>query len=83
MNIVDLSIDAADIRKLLSAASGDAALLYLYLRSGNDASAAEQALHMSASRLSCAGATLRQLGLWQQEQQRPGCCVVCEGLKPN
>ena len=36
MQTPELCIENADMRKLLSAASGDAALLYLYLRSGND-----------------------------------------------
>lgn len=70
MNAVELNIEQSDMRKLLGAASGDAALLYLYLRSGNDPEAAEQALHLSQSRLSCAGATLRQLGLWQEQRRQ-------------
>ncbi len=69
MNAVDLSIEQLDIRKLLSAASGDAALLYLYLRSGNDPAQAGKVLGMNEGRTACAIATLRQLGLWQQEQK--------------
>lgn len=69
MNIENLTIEAADSRKLLSAASGDAALLYLYLRCGNDPSAAETALQLGASRMACAAATLRQLGLWPEERR--------------
>ena len=69
MNTLDISIEQADMSKLLGAASGDAALLYLYLRSGNDPAQAGKALHLSESRLSCAGATLRQLGLWQEERR--------------
>lgn len=65
MNTADLTIEKADTHKLLSAASGDAALLYLYLRSGNSPENAEEALHLSQTRCSCAAATLRQLGLWQ------------------
>lgn len=67
MNIQDLHISAADLRKLFGTANGDAALLYLYLRSGNAPEGAATALQFSATRLSCAGATLRQLGLWQEE----------------
>ncbi len=70
MNAVDLSIEQSDMRKLLGAASGDAALLYLYLRSGNDPAAAAQALHLNESRLACASATLRQLGLWQETRRQ-------------
>ena len=70
MNAVELNIQQSDMRKLLSAASGDAALLYLYLHSGNDPESAEQVLHMSQSRISCAAATLRQLGLWQENRKQ-------------
>ena len=43
MNIESLTIDTADVRKLLGAASGDAALLYLYIHSGGDAAEAAKA----------------------------------------
>ena len=69
MDTAQLSIEQSDIRKLLGAASGDAALLYLYLRSGNDPEAAARMLHLNDSRFACAVATLRQLGLWQQERK--------------
>ena len=59
----ELKISQKDMRLLLSAASPDAALLYLYTRSGNDWKNARAELHMSESRLGCAEATLRQLGL--------------------
>lgn len=59
----ELKISQKDMRLLLSAASPDAALLYLYTRSGNDWKNAGAEMHMSESRLGCAEATLRQLGL--------------------
>ncbi len=59
----ELRISQKDMRLLLSAASPDAALLYLYTRSGNDWKNAGAELHMNESRLDCAEATLRQLGL--------------------
>lgn len=59
----ELKISQKDMRLLLSAASPDAALLYLYTRSGNDWKNAGAELRMSESRLGCAEATLRQLGL--------------------
>jgi len=62
---VNLTIDQLTLNKLLGAANGDAALLYLYLHSGAELSAAPGALHMSPGRVSCAEAALRQLGLWQ------------------
>lgn len=68
MNSATCNIDQKDVHKLLSAASGDAALLYLYLQSGNELDSAEASLHMSQSRVQCAAATLRQLGVWQEEK---------------
>ena len=68
MNSTQCNIEQKDVHKLLSAASGDAALLYLYLQSGNDINRAEEQLRLSQSRIQCAGATLRQLGLWQEEK---------------
>ena len=68
MIMESIKINQTDVRKLLSAASPDAALLYIYISSGNRPEDAEHDLHMSASRLSCAGATLRQLGLMRDER---------------
>ena len=63
-----VAIPQSDVRKLLSAASADAALLYIFLNSGNRADEAGKNLNMSEARLSCASATLRQLGLWPEER---------------
>ena len=68
MNTEAIQISAGDVRKLLSAASPDAALLYIYLFSGNPGDKAAENLGISPSRISCAAATLRQLGLWQEEK---------------
>ena len=68
MIMESVKIQQSDVRKLLSAASPDAALLYIYIKSGNRMEEAEHDLHLSASRLSCAGATLRQLGLMDDER---------------
>ena len=78
MNAQELTIEKQDLNKILGTASGDAALLYLYLRSGNDPMQAEKQLQMTQTRLACAGATLRQLGLWQPEQKK-----VIAGERPN
>jgi len=67
----NITVDSADVRKLLGAASGDAALLYLYIRTGAEAALAQQALHFTPTRMSCAAATLRQLGLWPEERKNP------------
>ena len=69
MNINPVSIPAEDLHKLLSAASSDGALLYIYLKSGNEFADAADGLRMSESRLTCAAATLRQLGLWQVSEK--------------
>ncbi len=65
MNIEPVFFEKADTQKFLSAASADALLVYLYLKSGNAPEQAEEDLHLNASRLSCALATLRQLGMWE------------------
>ncbi len=78
MNTKDIIINKTQGAKLLAAANGDAALLYLYLESGNRISDAQEALKLSASRLSCAEAALRQLGLWQEEK-----AVFIAGERPS
>ena len=47
-----LSLSQGDVRALLGAANADAALLYIYIKSGNQPSAAAEDLHMSPSRIS-------------------------------
>ena len=74
-----VALNQSDVRKLLAAASPDAALLYIYVNAGNPPQSAEQDLNLSAARLSCAGATLRQLGLWPEE--RPS--RIAPGERPN
>ena len=63
MNEPVWSFSQQDVRKLLGAANGDAALLYLYLHTGQGMEHAGQQLRMSEARLSCALAALQQLGL--------------------
>ncbi len=65
-----VQLQRSDIAKLVAAASGDGALLYLYLQNGGPEEAAQQALGLNHTRFSCAMATLRQLGLWQEEQKK-------------
>ena len=64
-----LSVPSGDVRRLLSAANPDAALLYIYLKSENTIENAPGDLRLSESRISCAAAVLRQLGLWTDEKQ--------------
>ena len=73
-----LQISREDARKLLGAASPDGALLYIYLHAGNDPRSAGAELKMSEGRLSCAGATLRQLGLWPEEKKT----LIAPGERP-
>ena len=70
MNIESVNFDTAEVRKLLGAASADGALLYIYLKAGNLPDHAAQLLNLSEARFNCAMATLRQLGLWQEEKQQ-------------
>ena len=78
MNIETVKIEQGDLHRLLSAGSGDAALLYLYLRAGNPPEHAGAELGLSPSRQSCAEATLRQLGLVREEEKR-----ILSGQRPN
>jgi DnaD/phage-associated family protein len=71
MNNDVLHIPYADLRKLLAAANPDAALVYLYLRGGGAQDGAEAALRLPQTRISCALAALRQLGLIQPEHKGP------------
>ena len=79
MNIESVSMDRPEVQKLLLAASGDAALLYIYLKAGNSMAGAAEALHLTSERLRCAGATLRQLGLHQEEKPTH----ILPGERPN
>lgn len=63
-----VKISQSDMRKLLSAASPDGALLYIYLQGGNCLETAEKDLNLNPSRLNFAAATLRQLGLMPDER---------------
>ena len=64
-----LQIEKAHVHKLLCAQNPDAALLYLYIKNGNDPAEARNKLGYTETRLACAMATLRQLGLWPEEKR--------------
>ena len=49
MNTEAIAISQNDVRKLLSALSSDAALLYIYIHAGNPADRAGQELRFSES----------------------------------
>ena len=63
-----ITISQSDVKKLLIAASTDAALLYIFLNSGNRPEEAVAQLRLTDSRFGCAAATLRRLGLWPEER---------------
>ena len=65
-----VTMGQSDVRRLLSAANPDAALLYIYLKSENSIESAHQDLNLSRARISCAAAVLRQLGLWTDEKTK-------------
>ena len=73
------SMDSLTIQKLLSAASGDGALLYIYLKSGNDPVNAQKDLLMTETRYQCAAATMRQMGLWPDAQSK----IIPMGERPQ
>ena len=78
MNIEAVMIDRTDVRKLLGAASADAALLYIFLKAGGEMAGAEKELNMNPGRVGCAAATLRQLGLWCDDKP----CRIQPGERP-
>lgn len=65
-----LTIERSELRRLLGAADADAALLFLYLRAGGDASGAADALRLPAHRCDRALASLRQMGLIEEAPKR-------------
>ena len=74
-----VTVSQSDIRRLLSAANPDAALLYIYVKSENSIENAPRELNMSQPRISCAAAVLRQLGLWTDEKAKK----VMAGERPT
>ena len=65
-----LKLAGQDVRKLLAAGNGDAALLYLYDAAGLPRGEAQEKLRMTSTRYDLAAATLQQLGLWREETKK-------------
>ena len=65
-----LTLPDSAVRKLLGAANGDAALLYLYEAAKLPRSEAMEQLRMTQRRYDLAAATLQQLGLWTEEPKK-------------
>ena len=70
MEAEPLKLSGPDVRKLLAAANGDAALLYLYDAAGLPRAEAAEKLRLTQTRYEIAAATLQQLGLWQETAPR-------------
>ena len=68
MRLENVTLTEKELQKLFGIGSGDAALLYIYLKSGNSIHTAAE-LGLSANQLSLAEAMLRQMGLWQEERK--------------
>ncbi len=79
MYMDEVKISSSHVHKLLSAASGDATLLYLYIAAGNAPEDGEKVLNLGSTRYACAAATLRQLGLWPEKKNTP----IFSGEKPH
>ena len=68
MRVEKVTLNDKELQKLFGIGNGDAALLYIYLRSGNSIRTASE-LGMSPNQLSLAEAMLRQMGLWEEEKK--------------
>lgn len=77
--VSELNLSRQDLQKLLTYGSGDAALLLLYLRSGNPLGSAGADLKLPERRLGEALAALQQLGLWQKDSGR----ILREECRPS
>ena len=68
MRVEKVTLNERELQKLFGIGNGDAALLYIYLRSGNSIQTAAE-LGLTANQLSLAEAMLRQMGLWEEEKK--------------
>lgn len=66
----DVQLCSLEVRKLLSAACPEAALLFLFLKNGGAPENAAQQLKLNARQFDLAQATLRQLGLLPEDEPR-------------
>ena len=68
MRVEKVTLEEKELQKLFGIGNGDAALLYIYLRSGNSIHTAAE-LGLNPNQLSLAEAMLRQMGLWEEEKK--------------
>lgn len=66
-----LTLTTEELQKLLSCGCSDAAVLYLYRRSGQPLETALDALHFTVPQMIGATDCLRQLGLWESAERPP------------
>ena len=69
MKLENVTLSEKELQKLFGIGSGDATLLYIYLRCGNSIHTAAE-LGLSQNQLTLAEAMLRQMGLWQEENRK-------------
>ena len=68
MRVENVTLNEKELQKLFGIGNGDAALLYIYLRSGNSIHSAAE-LGLTPNQLALAEAMLRQMGLWEEEKK--------------
>lgn len=64
-----VTLTSEELRKLLSCGCPDAAVLYLYRKSGKPLETALDALHFTVDRMTAATQCLNQLGLWETTER--------------
>lgn len=67
MKYTPFYMDTNESEKLILSGNGDAAILFIYLRNGNDIRSAKPILHLSEPQFNNALETLKALGLWQSK----------------
>lgn len=68
MRVEKVTLNEKELQKLFGIGNGDAALLYIYLRSGNSIHTAAE-LGLTPNQLALGEAMLRQMGLWEEEKK--------------
>ena len=68
MRVEKVTLNERELQKHFGIGNGDAALLYIYLCSGNSIQTAAE-LGLTSNQLSLAEAMLRQMGLWEEEKK--------------
>ena len=68
MRVEKVTLNEKELQKLFGIGNGDAALLYIYLKSGNSIHTASE-LGLTPNQLSLSEAMLRQMGLWEEEKK--------------